>query len=265
MRSGIAQDGRHQPRFQAARAASLFSGRLLVRSRLAPPFWPIRSCASAGFPAASSGCWLGIFAATTSSPHPFQPLGLVPRAGAPCSGRRGCRVVDPRSTPPLWGGLQRRCGWRGSPSTSALDRAGGPALCRPGSSRSPKVAARSAETLLHACRPRSGRLIPDAVAVEEFQSQPDAEAVDAFRRRYGHSEGLAGRLRYVGLSSATRRAGVTSPSGAVRMARRRQCFCWSAATGLTRLKLEAAFHRDGLQIRLGDNRFPCRRRRSGKP
>lgn len=143
----------------------------------------------------------------------------------------------------LWGGLQRALRLEGSPldvmfwiERAALRSADRVVALTEG-------AARSAETLLRVPAAKVA-VIPDAVAVEEFQSQPDAEAVDAFRRRYGIPEGWR-VVSYVGRIS-DEKGWRDLPHLAAALALR-QVFLLVCGDGPDRLKLEAAFHRDGLE------------------
>ena len=142
----------------------------------------------------------------------------------------------------LWGGLQRALRLEGSPFdvTLWIER-----LALRSADRVVALtegAARSAETALGVPAAKIA-IIPDAVAVEEFQPRPDAQAVRAFRLEHGIPDGWR-VVGYVGRISEEK-GWRDLPALAAALARR-QVFLLVCGDGPDRARLEAALRRDGL-------------------
>ncbi|MEP9386463.1 glycosyltransferase [Mesorhizobium sp. KR9-304] len=156
--------------------------------------------------------------------------------------RTGLPVVVSLNTA-LWGGLQRALRLEGSPFDITLW------IERLAMRRADRVvaltdsAANTAEAVLRV--PRSKIVvIPDAVAVEEFQRVLDPEAARSFRLRHGIPEGWR-IVSYVGRISAEK--GWRDLPHLVHALARRQVFLLICGDGPDRPKLEAAFRRCGLE------------------
>lgn len=143
----------------------------------------------------------------------------------------------------LWGGLQRALRLEGSPFdvTLWIER-----LALRSADRVVALtegAARSAETMLGVPAAKIA-IIPDAVAVEQFQPRPDVETARAFRLKHGIPEDWR-IVSYVGRISEEK-GWRDLPHLAAALARR-QVFLLVCGDGPDRAKLEAAFRRDGLE------------------
>lgn len=143
----------------------------------------------------------------------------------------------------LWGGLQRTLRLEGSPfditmwiERMALRHADRVVALTDG-------AAYAAETTMRVAGERIV-VIPDAVAAEEFQPGPSADAARSFRRLHGIPEGWR-IVGYVGRISEEK--GWRDLPHLVRGFAGRQVFLLICGDGPDRPRLEAAFRRDGLE------------------
>jgi len=143
----------------------------------------------------------------------------------------------------LWGGLQRALRLEGSPFdvTLWIER-----LALRSADRVVALtegAARSAETMLGVPAAKIA-IIPDAVAVGEFQPQPDSETARAFRLKHGIPDGWR-IVSYVGRISEEK-GWRDLPQLAAALGRR-EVFLLVCGDGPDRQKLEAAFRHDSLE------------------